>query len=54
LDGRIQKAEKVISASENVREDVAVLNELATRMNISLESDWQQAILARKSSVALN
>jgi formate dehydrogenase major subunit len=54
LDGRIQKAEKVLSASENVRDNVAVLNELATRMNISLESDWQQEIRARKSSVALN
>jgi formate dehydrogenase major subunit len=54
LDGRIQKAEKVLSASENVRDNVAVLNELATRMNISLESDWQQEIRARKSSIALN
>jgi predicted molibdopterin-dependent oxidoreductase YjgC len=54
LDGRVQKAERVLAASENVREDLAVLNELATRMNISLESDWRQAILARKSSVALN
>jgi formate dehydrogenase major subunit len=53
LDGRVQKAEKVLSAPEHVREDVAVLNELATRMNISLESDWQQAVGARKSSVAL-
>ena len=54
LDGRVQKAEKVLAASENVRDDVTVLRELATRMNISLESDWQQAILARMSSVALN
>jgi formate dehydrogenase major subunit len=54
LEGRVQKSEKVLSASENVRDNVAVLNELATRMNISLESDWRQAILACQSSVALN
>jgi len=54
LDGRVQKTQKVFSAPENVRDNLAVLNELATRMNISLESNWKQAILARKSSVALN
>ena len=54
LDGRVQKTRKVFSAPENVRDNLSVLNELATRMNISLESNWKQAILARKSSVALN
>jgi predicted molibdopterin-dependent oxidoreductase YjgC len=54
LDGRVQKTEKVLSAPENVRDNLAVVNELATRMNISLESDWQQAILGRKSIVVLN
>jgi hypothetical protein len=48
------KTEKVLAAPENVRDNLAVINELATRMNISLESDWQQAIRARTSSVALN
>ena len=54
LDGRVQKTTKVLSLPENVRDNLAVVNELATRMNISLESDWKQAIQARKSSVALN
>ncbi|HEY9528941.1 MAG TPA: molybdopterin-dependent oxidoreductase [Anaerolineales bacterium] len=54
LDGRIRKTQKVFSAPENVRDNLTVLNELATCMNISLESNWKQAILARKSSVALN
>jgi predicted molibdopterin-dependent oxidoreductase YjgC len=54
LDGRIRKTQKVFSAPENVRDNLTVLNELATRMNISLESNWKQAILARKSSVVLN
>ena len=54
LDGRVQKTEKVLASPDKVRDNLAVLNELATRMNISLESEWQQAIQARKSSVALN
>ncbi|HSJ88268.1 MAG TPA: molybdopterin-dependent oxidoreductase, partial [Anaerolineales bacterium] len=54
LDGRIQKAEKALVAPENVRDNLAVLSELATRMNMSLETDWRQAILVRKSSVALS
>jgi formate dehydrogenase major subunit len=54
LDGRVQKAEKVLVSPDNVHADLAVLNELATRMNMSLETDWQEAILGRKSSVALN
>jgi predicted molibdopterin-dependent oxidoreductase YjgC len=54
LDGRVQKAEKVLEAPANVHDNLTVLNELATRMNMSLESNWQQAILERKSSVALN
>jgi predicted molibdopterin-dependent oxidoreductase YjgC len=53
LEGRVQKAEKVLVAPENVRDNLTVLNDLATRMNMSLESDWQQSILGRKSSVAL-
>jgi formate dehydrogenase major subunit len=53
-DGRVQKAQKAVESAENVRDNLAVLNELATRMNMSLETNWQQAILARKSSVALN
>jgi predicted molibdopterin-dependent oxidoreductase YjgC len=54
LDGRIQKAEKVLDAPAHVHDNLTVLNELATRMNMSLETNWQQAILERKSSVALN
>ena len=53
LDGRVQKTEKALVAPENVRDNLAVLNELATRLNMSLETDWRQAIKARQSSVAL-
>ena len=53
LDGRVQKAEKIIAAPEQVRDSLDVLNELATRMNMSLETDWKQAIQARTSSVTL-
>ena len=54
LDGRIQKASKILAAPETVRDNLTVLHELGTRMNISLESNWKEAILARKSSVSLN
>src|ERR1051325_5800833 len=54
MDGRIQKAEKVLAAPEGIRDDLAVLNELATRMNMSLETTWKDAIQVRKSSVVLN
>ena len=54
LDGRIQKSEKVLAAPETVRDNLAVLNELAAQMNISLDNSWREAILARPSSVSLN
>jgi formate dehydrogenase major subunit len=54
LDGRVQKSEQALSAPEHVRDNLAVLSELATRMNMSLETNWQQAILGRPSSVVLN
>ncbi len=54
LDGRVQKAVKAIEAPAGVRENNAVLENLAALLNISLSADWQKAIHARKSSVALN
>ena len=54
LDGRTQTAQKAINAPENVRDNLAVLNEIATRTNMTMAADWQKAILARKSSVSLN
>lgn len=54
LDGRAQKTAKAISAPENVRDNLDVLNDLAKRMNLALDTDWQTAIRGRKSSVSLN
>jgi formate dehydrogenase major subunit len=54
LDGRIQNTTKVLAAPETVRDNLAVISELAAQMNISLNSNWKEAILARQSSVALN
>jgi formate dehydrogenase major subunit len=54
LDGRIQKTTKVLAAPETVRDNLAVLSELAAQMNISLNGNWKEAILARPSSVTLN
>ena len=54
LDGRIQTANKSINAPESVLENITVLNEIAARAKMTLASDWQKAILTRKSSVSLN
>jgi predicted molibdopterin-dependent oxidoreductase YjgC len=54
MDGRIRKTEKATAAPEAVRDNLAVLNAIAAQMNMSLESNWKEAILARPSSVALN
>jgi predicted molibdopterin-dependent oxidoreductase YjgC len=54
LDGRVQKTTKVLASPETVRDNLALISELAALMNISLNSNWKEAILARPSSVALN
>jgi hypothetical protein len=54
MDGRKQKAEKMLTPPENVRDNLAVLSEIAMRTNTTVEADWQKAIMKRKSSVALN
>ena len=54
LDGRIQKTTRVLAAPETVRDNLTVISELAAQMNISLNSNWKEAILARPSSVSLN
>ena len=54
LDGRMQKAEKAVNPPENIRDNMAVLSEVAMRTNMTMETDWQKAVLGRKSSVSLN
>jgi NADH dehydrogenase/NADH:ubiquinone oxidoreductase subunit G len=54
LEGRIQTTHKSITPPETVRENIAVLNEIALRTNMAIKSEWQNVILARKSSVELN
>lgn len=54
LDGHTQTAQKSLTPPENVRDNLAVLSEVAMRMNMTTKSDWQKSILERKSSVALN
>jgi len=54
LDGHMQSTQKAITAPENVRDNMAVLSEVAMRMNMTMKSDWKTSVLERKSSVALN
>ncbi|HEY3312558.1 MAG TPA: molybdopterin-dependent oxidoreductase [Anaerolineales bacterium] len=53
LDGRLQAAEKAVNAPEMVRENTAVLAEVAMRMNMPVHQDWHAALSARKPSVNL-
>jgi formate dehydrogenase major subunit len=54
LDGRIKKAEKLLSPPEHVRDNLDVLTDLAKRMSLTLDTDWQNAVRARRASVTLN
>ena len=54
MDGRVQKAEKAVTAPEGVRENSDVLAEIAMRMNMPVSTDWKKSIHARKSSVVLS
>jgi formate dehydrogenase major subunit len=54
MDGRVQKAEKVIEPPEGVRDNISVLSELAMRMNMSIKADWNESLHERKSSVVLS
>lgn len=53
LDGRVQKAEKVLNAPEGIRENTAILAELAMRMNMPLKQDWHAALKERQTSLAI-
>jgi len=54
MDGRVQKAEKAVNAPEGVRENTAVLAEIAMRMNMPVKKDWKASLHERKSSVVLD
>jgi predicted molibdopterin-dependent oxidoreductase YjgC len=53
LDGRLQAAEKAVNAPEGIRENTAVLAEIAMRMNMPLKQDWHTTLPVRQSSVVL-
>ena len=54
LDRRIQKAEKALEAPAGVRENTAVLAEIAMRMNMPVKKDWKAALHERQASVVLD
>ena len=54
LDGRVQAAEEAIHAPEGVRSNVAVLSEVAMRMNMPTKQDWKVLVHQKKSSVVLS
>ena len=53
MDGRVQPAAQAVNPPEGVRENAAILGEVAKRLNVPVKNDWQSALHARKSSVAL-
>ena len=54
LEGRVQKAEKVIEPPAGVRSNIGVLAEIATRLEMPIQEDWQERVHTRKSSVVLH
>lgn len=54
LDGRAQKAQRAVTPPEGVRDHVTIFGEIAMRMNMKAQADWQTAVKERKSSVVLN
>ena len=54
LDGRVQKSKQAVNAPEGVRPNVAVLAEVAMRINMPVKQDWQAVIHERKTSVELS
>ncbi len=54
MDGRLQTAEKAVDAPEGVRENTAVLAEIAMRMNMPVKQDWHAALNARTASVTIS
>jgi formate dehydrogenase major subunit len=54
LDGRLQKATKSLEAPEGIRENLAVLAEIATRVNLPVHRTWQKALRARLAMVELD
>jgi formate dehydrogenase major subunit len=54
LDGRVQQAVQAVTPPEGVRDNVAILSEVAKHLNIPVKQDWTSALHARKSSVVLS
>jgi len=52
-EGRLQFAEAVITASENVKSNLDVLNTVARELNVTLNDDWRAALTKRTSVVEL-
>jgi len=53
LDGRLQAAHKAIHATEEVRSNVAVLQELAQRLGFQSANNWKDELFKRVPVVAL-
>jgi hypothetical protein len=49
----LQKASKSITAPEGVRENDAVLSEIATRVNLPVHKEWQKALHQRTAAVKM-
>ncbi len=54
MDGRVQAAGKAVNAAAGIRDNTAVLAEIAMRMNMPVKQDWQKTLKTRKSSVMLD
>ena len=52
-NGKIQKANRTITPSEEYRSNLEVLNLISERLNFSIEDDWKSALTEKASSVEI-
>ncbi|MCZ2127377.1 MAG: molybdopterin-dependent oxidoreductase [Anaerolineales bacterium] len=53
LDGRVQKAQKALDAPNEIPDNLNLLNQIAERMNITLNADWREAVRQRNVGAEL-
>ncbi len=54
LEGRLQKAQRILEAPEQATSNLEVLQSLAERLGLTLSSDWRKRLVDKPSVVSLD